>query len=904
MAARSENLLRCIRRFFPAGPNEASDATLLGRFLAGRDDRAFAALVDRHAELVFGVCWRVLGDIHDVEDAFQATFLVLARKAATVRPREALPAWLHGVARRAALKARTARARHPLAGMPPVAHPVDPRPDPLARLSARELLAIVDEELQRLAEVHRLPIILCCLEGRSQEEAAVQLGWTPGSVKGRLERGRARLQQRLARRGLTLSATLAAAELSRGAASALAVARLVGPTVRGALAFAARQAPPDGSAAAAASLAQKVIRGPALAKLGMATVLALATALLAAGLLANRPGDVPLPPEGQQRPSAAFRQADGEADPPVEVRGRVLGPQGRPVAGARLYVGYVRRRNEPEAVAHRPAYPLRATSGADGSFRFTFAHSELDERYLDASRPVVVAVADGLGPDWAEIGGEPLRLRLVEDLPLEGRILDPDRRPVAGARVTVRGVSGLCGPLPGQPAAKTDADGRFRLTGLGRNRSVVLALAGPALPPTVFVAVTRPTEAVAPRGRGTPFEYVSAAGRPIRGVVRDRRTGRPLAGVKVSLPAIGPRSSDPTTRTDRYGRYELLAPVMPWATVVVQPQRGQPYFAEMQRAKSPAEGPLTVDFELLGGLPLRGRVTDQATGRPPRRAVVEYYPLPGNEQGAALPPRSRMVPASSSSLGADGSWSLAVLPGPGIVLVAASPRDSWTSARLDKKELAALCKAADGGASAWNHIADRPARSPARVVDRYNALALINPAGREAPAKLDFILHRARPLRGTVVGPDGEPLAGVKVCGLTAMPDPEVLQSASFTVEGLNPQVPRQLIFSHGEKRLGKVLTLRREQTETLTVRLEPCGEVIGRVVDRASKPVAGMRVWFFRSENDLSVLAQTDPQGRFRAALVPGLEYRVPRRLIKDFDELEVGPGQVRDLGDLRLTD
>src|SRR5262249_50839165 len=202
MAARSEKLLQCIRRLFPAGPNEASDAALLRRFLGGRDERAFAALVDRHAELVYQVCWRVLGDAHDAEDAFQATFLVLARKAATVRPREALPAWLHGVARRVALKARTARARRPLAGTPLAAHPVDPRPDPLARLSARELLRIVDEELQRLPDGYRLPVILCCLEGRSQEEAALQLGWTPGSVKGRLERGRARLQQRLARPGL------------------------------------------------------------------------------------------------------------------------------------------------------------------------------------------------------------------------------------------------------------------------------------------------------------------------------------------------------------------------------------------------------------------------------------------------------------------------------------------------------------------------------------------------------------------------------------------------------------------------------------------------------------------------------------------------------------------------------
>jgi hypothetical protein len=461
-----------------------------------------------------------------------------------------------------------------------------------------------------------------------------------------------------------------------------------------------------------------------------------------------------------------------------------------------------------------------------------------------------------------------------------------------------------CGPLPGQPRATTDADGWFRLTGLGRERMVSLLVEGPAIPPrSLLVAVKSPTE-TAVRGRGTTFEHVLAAGRPIRGVVRDRQTGRPLAGVKVGLLATGPQPSSPATRTDSDGRYELLGPSLSGAAVVAEPQRGQIYFAEVQWAHSLAAGPLRADFELIGGLPLRGRVTDQATGKPPRRAVVEYYPLPSRAQGAALPGRSRRVPASSASLDPDGSYRLTVLPWPGIVLVAASPRDSYASARLDEKEMAALCKGApDGGASAWAHIASRPTSSPARCVDRYNALALINPDG-QAPGELNFTLHPARPLHGTVVGPDGQPLAGVKVCGLTSMPDAEVLESAAFTVEGLNPQVPRPLFFHHERNRLGKVLTLRGEQTEALTVRLEPCGEVIGRVLDRAGKPVAGMTVWFVRPANGLSAQAKTDPQGRFRVTLVPELEYSVPRRLIGDFDALKVSSGQVRDLGDLRLTD
>jgi RNA polymerase sigma factor (sigma-70 family) len=283
MAAGTDTLLRHIRCLvIPCEPGEATDAALLGRFIAARDERAFAVLVQRHGPLVLHVCRRVLGDGDDADDAFQAAFLILARKAVTLRQREALPAWLHGVARRVALKARSARARRLRDARPLAVPPADPRPDPLAELSARELLLIMDEEVQRLPEMYRLPVILCCLEGRSLEEAARQLGWTIGSVKGRLERGRARLHGRLVRRGLTLSAALAAAELSRAAGAAAGVARLVTPTVRGAMAFGARLA--GGVSTPAATLAGDVLKGMALAKLKLGVALVLVLGVLTAAV--------------------------------------------------------------------------------------------------------------------------------------------------------------------------------------------------------------------------------------------------------------------------------------------------------------------------------------------------------------------------------------------------------------------------------------------------------------------------------------------------------------------------------------------------------------------------------------------------------------------------------------------
>jgi RNA polymerase sigma factor (sigma-70 family) len=170
--------------------------------------------------MALGVCRRVLRDAQDAEDAAQAAFLVLARKAATLRRPDALAGWLHGVARHLALKCCRAgdRRRERETRGARVASPLPP-PDPLDQLTAREMLQVLDEELQRLPEVYRVPVILCCLEGRTQDEAAAQVGWTPGSLRGRLERGRKHLHARLARRGLELSVAWAALEVSQALAS-------------------------------------------------------------------------------------------------------------------------------------------------------------------------------------------------------------------------------------------------------------------------------------------------------------------------------------------------------------------------------------------------------------------------------------------------------------------------------------------------------------------------------------------------------------------------------------------------------------------------------------------------------------------------------------------------------------
>src|SRR5262245_53177899 len=190
-------LLRTLLR--PSEP----DAELLARFVADRDAEAFAHLVGRHGPMVLAVCRRVLGCAHDAEDAFQATFLVLARRAAAVGRRHLLANWLYGVAYRTAREARRAaaarRAKEQRAAAMRDTTVVPDGPEP-------DLHEVLDRELAALPEAYRAAVVVCDLEGLSRREAAARLGWTEGAVAGRLSRGRALLARRLAGYGLAVPA--------------------------------------------------------------------------------------------------------------------------------------------------------------------------------------------------------------------------------------------------------------------------------------------------------------------------------------------------------------------------------------------------------------------------------------------------------------------------------------------------------------------------------------------------------------------------------------------------------------------------------------------------------------------------------------------------------------------------
>jgi RNA polymerase sigma-70 factor (ECF subfamily) len=259
-----------------------TDGQLLERYVSRRDEAVFEAIVRRHGPMVWGVCRRVLGDHHDAEDAFQATFLVLARKASSIVPREMLPNWLYGVACQTAMRARAGifkrRGRE---------RQVPEMPEPAAefRESWDDVLPLLDQELSRLPDHYRAPIVLCDLEGKTHWQAAEQLGWPVGTVAGRLSRARSLLAGRLSRRGVALSAGALAVLLSQEAALAGMPVSLIASTAMAASGFAAGQGAAGVVVSArAADLAEGVLKTMLLTKLKIATaVLVGLVALVAAG---------------------------------------------------------------------------------------------------------------------------------------------------------------------------------------------------------------------------------------------------------------------------------------------------------------------------------------------------------------------------------------------------------------------------------------------------------------------------------------------------------------------------------------------------------------------------------------------------------------------------------------------
>ncbi len=945
MVGQTEQLGRCIRRSLEAaGLAQLPDEQLLTAFLRRSDQSAFAALLRRHGPLVLSACRQVLRDEADVEDVFQATFLVLLRKAGSIRRGQALAGWLFRVARHLALKVQSAdRRRRQCEGQSAVPDTEAGAPDDL---SWREACAALHEELDRLPEKYRLPLVLCYLQGLSRDETARQLGWTVQSLKGRLERGRQLLRDRLARRGFALSAGLLSALVSSPAVGSVLPPRLVQVALHAATG--------GRRSAAVAALVEGATRVMFSSKVPVVAALVLVAGLLVGGAALRLPPTSAAAPSNPParaadrpaRPQAPGKPAEPKSQQSIAYSGRVLGPDGRPVPGAKLHMTLAWL-----SLHHRSPSPEYATTGPDGRFAFTVPKARFGNQAT-----VVAAAAANHGVGWVEVPADgkrnDLTIRLVEDdVPITGQVVDLEGKPVSGATLTVLQINAApkedLGPWLDAVKAKkglsfqleyryvarhtfalplkvtTDAAGRFKLTGIGRNRLVAAQLDGPTIASQQFHMLTRPgltlevperedRSEYGKRGKvatyyGSSFRHVAAPTKPVVGVVRDRDTKKPLAGVTVRsyARAIGPSALEGfdivRTTTDAQGRYRLVGmPKGEGYKIVAIPDGDRPYLAiHKDVPDSPGLAPVTVDFELKRGVWIEGKITDKVTGKP-LKGSVEYFSLYSN-------PNLRDYPGFDGTLISghrvggtkeDGSYRVVGLPGPGLVAVVYI--DHYLRAPDRDDEYGIKEKSLSTAPYQLLHPIN------------YGALARIDPAKGVEVVKRDVTFDPGLTFTGRVLGPDGEPLAGARGFGLTGYRwwEHDRLKTAEFTVRGFNPRWPRDLLFQHSEKGLVGVAQPPKKSGGAVTVRLEPGAAVTGRLVDADGKPRAGveLEVWF-RLKEDRQFQqysperSKTDREGRFRIqALLPGYEYRLSDG--KGALPLGVAPrsGQTKDLGDVKI--
>ncbi len=506
------------------------EAQILERFALDRDGAAFESLIARHGATVLGVCRRFLRDPNDVEDAFQATFVILARKASGLRDRAALGPWLHGVAARVASRARAdavRRRRREATDERAVA--LAPAPAP----GRPDLGWVLDEEILRLPAKLRLPVVLCLIEGQTYDEAASQLHWTAATVRGRLAEARVRLRARLLRRG----EGVAVVPGLLGPETVVVPPALIDRAAQLVLGWVGGRV----LASSAVSLANRTMGGWIMTKTMTVGVALLATGIVlgagSVGLARLRPGrgapDGPPPRAGgtsagpEIRPVAAtpapapkrLPGPDGATIHPITVAGRALDAAGRPVAGAAIVVTNANRTYTGGVVLGRatadrdgrylirdlplpvlPPEPGPIARAAEGKFEVAGSAPGLAFTWhaIQSYRPEP-APADRAQPpsDLVIFPGQPVVADLVFGPParIRGRVTDDQGRPVTGARVQVGYIDSTRNPggygmwncaainpeggdelkfngvgsLPAEVrSTRTDADGRYELANLPR----------------------------------------------------------------------------------------------------------------------------------------------------------------------------------------------------------------------------------------------------------------------------------------------------------------------------------------------------------------------------------------------------------------------------------------------------
>jgi RNA polymerase sigma factor (sigma-70 family) len=844
---------------------EQSDGALLRAFLSRNDQPAFEALVRRHGAMVLRVCLRTLGNVHDAEDALQATFLVLAQQASSIRKRESLASWLHGVAYRMATNAKRAAARR--RGHESRVRRAQP-PDPALSAAWQELQALLDQEIARLPESLRGPFVLCCLENKSNAEAARQLGLREGTIWNRLGRARKLLQERLSRHGVSLSAVLAATAVGADGARAAESESLVHPMVQAAAQLAAGRglvgSPVSGNILALVKGANQAMF---LGKCTTAILFLLCAVLAGSGLgwaVLRSAGAEQQAPQQAAGERAQPTRAPVKAGEVVQVRGRVLDQDGKPVAGADVALLGELRSNAAKDIRLGGKPLAHGRTDGDGRFRLSVARTVL-AGYRSA---YVIAGKAGHGLAWAraelQMPSQETLVRLTPEKVVRGRLLDLQGQPAAGVRIRLTGlhfsdksarkdgsVSVFVYPPEGFPAwpgpATTGKDGKFTLASLNPDLGGALEIDGEEY--TVASAAIKAGK----ENRTQEVNLTLAPARILEGVVTPRDTGKPVPRAPIlcldgGAPARG--------RTDEKGHYRVRLAGggrdgFP-SEVRATPPEGQPYLPYL-RGRAPLEWPKgavkhRIDLALARGVLVRGTVTDAVTGKP--IAGAEARALVGALGGLGDP---RVTTA------ADGAFALAVPPGRGGHVLVKGPNNDYVAVEITSGELQG------GKRNGVRFYSD--AVIPFEIKAGMKAL--------EVTAKL----RRGVTIRGKLLGPGDKPVADAFMVCWSQLKRPPwftgerssvSVRGGTFELRGCDPEVTYPVYFLDARNKLGASVRLSAKETtdKEVTVRLEPCGSAVVRVLDKEGKPRKGFQPLIYMvfrpgdkgAAADSDFLANVDP--------------------------------------------
>ncbi|MDR3620620.1 MAG: M56 family metallopeptidase [Paludisphaera borealis] len=671
-----------------------------------------------------------------------------------------------------------------------------------------------------------------------------------------------------------------------------------------------------------------------------ATRVAAAAAVVAASLLTLRPTAV-----------AKLEVAEQPGD-----SARLLDPDGKPFAGAKVYLSAPRR----SLLKGGPTTPtpLGAT-GPDGSFRHP-GQAGLDGE----AKSQMVATAEGYGPAFADPSAQDAvkDLKLVkDDVPIQGHVLDVDGRPVAGATVSVIGV--LWSPsgkldewlaalkteksaYPVQyrtlrwwahddvpfffPPVIADKDGRFTIRGVGRERIASLLIEGPGVGTTFEYVATRrmPTLKFPDFSRqnqggdityhGAEFDLVLGPELVAVGAVTDKDTGAPLAGATVGTTTLfGNPLRILKTTTDAQGRYRL-AGIPPRnqfndeQDLIVQPADGLPYLPRVKRlGKGDGAKPIVNDLQLKRGVRARGRVVDKSTGKGVR-AGLSYYILSDNPNLKSYPRYGTLRVAMPNLTDEGGNFDLIVMPGPGVLGARAWSDHYRLGMGVDSIE------GAKGTDEDRKFIAAEPHHL---ITSNYHTVLGVNPKPGEETVAFEIALDRGRSVKGRVVDANGEPMAGARIEGLQdhfRTWSHEPMPSAEFLVEGIGEGASRDLLVYHEGKKLAGAFVIGPDDAGPITVKLEPCGTAIGRLVEAGGPPLAEVEMTcdgVFKDgkheAGSLPGVVKTGKDGRFRAeGLVPGRKYtfktwkreKGENKAVTAAKDVVVSRGETKDLGDVPL--